>query len=273
MANDITIPASGTGTATPVVKTTEFTSKHVQHMLLADPSTGEALTNVVVTAADDAAYTPASVVMGGAMVDDTSVNTLDEGDAGYMRQTANRALHVHLRAATDVPIGDATTPLVVGGNVAHDAADAGNPHKVGGKASTSLAGVTAAADADRVDFRATTDGRQITHPYCSPEDIVSGVAAITDGSSTSVIASSGSGVRTYITSVSIANTSATPVTVDIRDGAAGTVMATFMAPAGGGCVLALPVPLRGSAATAWCADPSASASTVTVTLVGFKSKV
>jgi hypothetical protein len=158
--------------------------------------------------------------------------------------------------------------------VAHDAADSGEPLKTGHKAVAGLSGLTLVAAADRTDSYAGLDGAQYVRPHCGLEDIVSGVAAITDGSSTSVIASAGAGVKNYITSVMIANTSATAVTVDLRDGAAGTVKATLPVPANtSGVVCNYPIPLPFSAATAVCADPSAAASTVTVTLIGFKSKV
>lgn len=167
-----------------------------------------------------------------------------------------------------------TVSTLTGGGVAHDTADSGNPHKIGAKATNALSGLTLVANSDRTDLFAGLDGVQITRPHANLEDIVSGVAAITDGSSTSVIAAAGSGVKIYITSVVIRNSSATDVGVDLRDGAAGAVKATFPAPPnGGGCVHNLPVPLPFSANTAVCADPSAAASTVTVTLVGFKSKV
>lgn len=158
--------------------------------------------------------------------------------------------------------------------VAHDAADSGAPYKQGFKATTSLAGLTLVANADRTDGFAGLDGVQIVRPHCNLEDLISGVAAITDGSSTSVIASAGAGVKNYVTTAIIANTSATAVTVDLRDGASGTVKATLPVPANtSGVVCNLPVPLGFSAATAVCADPSAAASTITVTLLGFKSKV
>ena len=167
-----------------------------------------------------------------------------------------------------------TCSTLTGGGVAHDGVDSGNPHKIGAKATTALSGKSLVIDNDRTDLFAGIDGVQITRPHCNLEDIVSGVAAITDGSSTSVIAAAGSGVKVYVTSVIIANSSATAVTVDIRDGAAGTVKATFpVPPDGGGVVHAFQVPLPFSANTAVCADPSAAASTVTVTLLGFKSKV
>lgn len=177
-------------------------------------------------------------------------------------------------AATQTLSTVTTVTTLTGGGIAHDSADSGNPHKIGAKATTALSGLTLVANSDRTDLYAGIDGVQIVRPYTGLEDIVSGVAAITDGSSTSVIAAAGSGVKVYVTSVIISNTSATAVTVDIRDGSAGTVKATFPVPANtAGVVLSLPVPLAFSANTAVCADPSAAASTITVTLIGFKSKV
>jgi len=164
------------------------------------------------------------------------------------------------------------TPVVTGGNVANDAADSGNPQKIGGKATTSLTGGTNVAAGDRVDAAFAVDGSMLVRTVCL-ENITSGVAAITDGSSTSVISAAGAGVKIYITSVIIANSSSTNVTVDLRDGTGGTVKATIPAPANAGAVTNLPVPLPFSANTAVAADPSAAASTVTVTLLGFTSKI
>lgn len=166
-----------------------------------------------------------------------------------------------------------TVSTLTGSGIAHDGVDSGNPHKIGARATTSLSGLTLVSNADRSDLFAGVDGVQIVRNHTNLEDIVTGVAAITDGSSTSVIAAAGSGVKVYITEVIIANSSATAVTVDLRDGTAGSVKATFMAPAGGGAHKTLSVPIPFSANTAVAADPSASASTVTITLVGFKSKV
>lgn len=185
-----------------------------------------------------------------------------------------------------LPSGAATAALQETGNtslssidgklpasVAHDAADSGNPIKIGTKAVATQSTSTLVAAADRSDVVADLDGTLIARQIALG-DALSGVAAITDGSSTSVIAAQGSGVKTYITSVVIANTSATAVTVDLRDGAAGSVKMTLPVPANtAGIAISFPIPLGFTANTAVCADPSASASTVTVTLLGFKSKV
>ena len=167
-----------------------------------------------------------------------------------------------------------TCSTLTGSSIAHDGADSGNPHKIGAKATTALSGITKVADADRTDLFAGVDGVLITRPHCNLEDIASGVAAITDGSSTSVIATGGANVKYYVTSVIIANSSSSNVTVDIRDGTGGAVKATFPVPANGGVVHSFAVPLGGfTANTALAADPSASATTITVTIVAFKSKV
>lgn len=167
-----------------------------------------------------------------------------------------------------------SVPVTPAGNVAHDAADSGNPMKQGAKATTALSGLTLVANNDRTDLFAGVDGVQIVRPHCNLEDLISGVLANTDGASTAVIAALGSGIKAYITTVIFANTSATAVTVDLRDGTAGSVKATFPVPANtSGLVCNLPVPLGFSANTAVAMDGSAAATTVTCTLIGFKSKV
>jgi hypothetical protein len=63
------------------------------------------------------------------------------------------------------------------------------------------------------------------------------------------------------------------VTVDLRDGTAGAVKWTFPVPATSGVVKQFDPPLEFSADTAVAADPSAAASTITVSVNGFKSKL
>lgn len=246
---------------------------------------------------DDAAFTPAttSVMMAGFTFDDVSPDTVNEGDAGAARMSANRCQYVVLRdnagnerglnidasgqlavtlASAQTLATVTTVSTLTGGGIAHDSADSGNPHKIGAKAKSTLGGITLVSADDRTDLFADVDGVLLVREHAPLADNVSGVASITDGSSTSVIAAQGSGVKTYITDVTISNTSATAVTVDLRDGAAGSVKWTFPVPANtAGVVHSFRRPLAFSANTAVCADPSASASTITVSLNGFKSKV
>lgn len=203
---------------------------------------------------------------------DTGAVVLTTGTASIGKLAANAGVTIGaVEIASAQTLGTLTT--LTGSGVAHDGVDSGNPHKVGAKATTALSGVTLVASGDRTDLYAGVDGVVITRPHCNLEDIVTGQAAITDGSSTSVISAAGSGVKIYITEVIIANSSSTNVTVDLRDGTAGSVKGTFSAPANGGSHKTLSTPLPFSANTAIAADPSAAASTVTITLIGFKSKV
>lgn len=174
-------------------------------------------------------------------------------------------------AASTASIGTVTAS----GTIAHDAADSGSsPVKIGSRAVTSISAQTLVTANDRTDLLAGLDGVQITRQHANLEDIVTATpVAITDGSSTSVLASPGAGLKNCITSIAIANSSASFVTVDLRDGTAGAVLWTFPVPATGGVVYTFPMPLRCSAATALAADPSAAASTITVSVIGFKSKV
>jgi hypothetical protein len=164
-----------------------------------------------------------------------------------------------------------TVTTLTGSGVAHDAVDSGNPHKIGAKATTALSGVTLVADADRTDLRAGVDGVLINRPHTGLEDIVSGNASNTDGTSTSCIAAQGAGIKTYIQSIILTNTSSSNTYCEIKDGT--TVKLTIPVPANGGAVVNLPVPIGGTANTAWNFDPGAATTTIYCSMVGWKSKV
>lgn len=297
----------------------------------ADPVTGRILVSATggggAAITDDAAFTAGTteITPVGGFFDDVAPDSVNEGDAGAFRMSANRNLYATIRdaagnergvnvtagnaltvdgSAVTQPVSAATLPLPTGaatlaeqqtqtaslsvlddwdnaasdgasvsGDVAHDSADAGEPVKVGAKAETSLSGVTLVADGDRTDLYAGVDGVQIVRPHTNLEDLVSGVDTDTDASSTAVIAAQGAGIKVYVTDVTIANSSATNVTVDLRDGTAGSVKWTFPVPANGGVTMSFTNPLGFSANTAVAVDPSAAASTITTSVLGFKSKI
>lgn len=194
---------------------------------------------------------------------------------------ANGATVPRVALATDSPgvlaTGTQASPSsaylssVVAGDIANDAVDSGNPTKVGSKAIAGQSTATLVAAGDRVENYAGLDGVKLMRPHCGLEDIVTGNATNTDGTSTQCIAAGAAGIKTYLTSVVLANTSATAITVDIKDGT--TVKTSLPLPAGSGCIYNPPVPIPGTAATAWNFDPSAAATTVTCSMIGFKSKV
>ena len=164
----------------------------------------------------------------------------------------------------------------VSGDVAHDAADAGEPVGIGAKATTSLSGITLVANADRTKLYAGIDGVLITRPHTNLEDVVQERATNTDGASTafaSGLAAPGAGVRLWITGVTLSNSSSSFITVDLRDGAAGSVLWTFPVPATGGVTHTFNPPLRLTANTALAYDASAATTTLTISANGFRSKV
>jgi hypothetical protein len=159
----------------------------------------------------------------------------------------------------------------VSGDVAHDAADAGEPVKIGAKAIAALSGATLVAAADRANAYSDLDGALLIRADGALGDFVNGNASNTDGTSTQVLAAGASGVKHYITDVTISNTSSSNIYVELKDGS--TAKWTFPVPANGGVTHSFRVPLGGTAATAWNFDPSAAATTVYCSVSGFKSKV
>lgn len=210
---------------------------------------------------DDAAFTPAvsSVNAIGCFVDDTATDSVNEGDIGIPRMSADRVMYVQ-------------------GAVAHDAADSGNPVKVGAKASATLSDDTMVANADRTDLTSDLDGAIITRGQFPLGDIITERVSNTDGASTafSNLAATAS-TRNYIIAAHVFRTDAgtTPIYVDFRDGTAGSILYSMVIPPNGGAILpagAVPY-FRTSANTALAYDVSAATTTVYISVTGFKSKV
>lgn len=217
------------------------------------------------SAADASASNPLPItdaaLAAAIQTDNTAISTKGIGLIGSASGTA------HL-----VPLDTgANNAIEVSGGVAHDATDSGNPINLGARASTALSGLTLVANADRTYLYAGVDGVLVVRPHCNLEDIVSGNATNTDGASTECIAAQATGIKTYLMAVTLANSSASAITVDIKDGT--TVKWTFPVPATGGVTHSFPIPIPGTAATAWNFDGSAAATTLTCSMIGFKSKV
>lgn len=168
----------------------------------------------------------------------------------------------------NVTLAAGTNTNEVVGDAAHDAAIAGNPVRIAGRAGN--ADYTAVANGDTADLLCDLNGKQIVMPYGVPENFVAGVtAAITGTSNTSVIAAAGVGIRNYITSLLVTNSHASTGTlVELKDGT--TVIWRGYAPPGGGFAVHFPVPLRGTANTAINAANVTTGSNTYVSAAGFK---
>lgn len=242
-------------------------------------------------------------IMAAATPTDGSVNA---NDIGMVAMTTDRKMHVSvqdalpagtnaigkLAANSGVDIGDVDVTSVSGnvtvvqstasslktepaGQVAHDAADSGNPLKVGFKAETSPKGITVVADGDRTDGYADADGLQLVKLNTTGADLLSERISNTNGTSTaftnfSAVAST----YNYVTAISCFNSSSTTGYVDFRDGTAGTILWTMALPAGSGSTIANAAPMfKTSANTALAFDVSAALTTVYISVSGFQSKV
>lgn len=221
---------------------------------------------------DDAAFTPATskVAMVGAQYDDSGTDSVDEGDAGAIRMSANRNLYVRIRDNAGNERGlniDANGALaaVVSGVAAHDAAVSGNPLLLAGEARSTEG--TAVASGDVARLQTDLVGKLVTMPYAIPQLLVNGTNSATDTANTSLIASAGAGVRNYITQFTVFNDSATDTFVSLKDGT--TTKYVVPAPAHGGACITFPAPLKGTAETAWNTAAGDSVTTLYCSASGF----
>lgn len=174
---------------------------------------------------------------------------------------------------TDVPrFALASDSPGITATVAHDAADSGDPIKMGGRARSSE--IAAVANNDRTDFVADLTGKQIILPYANPENFVSGTtASMTGTTSTSLLAAPAAGLRNYVTSIVASNSHATVGSnVLIQDGSGGTTLLVIPAAAVyGGAIINLPVPLRQpTTATALFCQNETTGAAIKVSAVGYK---
>lgn len=206
-----------------------------------------------------------ALVAGTANIGDVDVLTLPALPAGTNNIGDVDVLTLPALVAGTANIGDVdivTMPNVtlaagtntneVVGDAAHDAAIAGNPMRIAGRAIT--ADYTSVAAGDTADLVATLNGKLVTQPFSIPELTWSSAAAaggIVNTTGVTARAAAGVGIRNYITGLDVVNGHATVSTdVQIRDGAAGTVLwRGFAQAAGGGVSRQFNPPLRGTANT------------------------
>lgn len=140
--------------------------------------------------------------------------------------------------------GDTTTGQYVGGAIAHDAVDSGNPMKVGARAVALGSNPTLVAAADRTDLFASRHGVLFTMGG-HPNSVTLKHPAITTAVTDAAIVSASAGQRIIVTRVSwkLDNASTVFPTVRIGFGAANTPTTTGVlvddpgCPAGGGGVI------------------------------------
>jgi hypothetical protein len=218
-----------------------------------------------------------------------------------MTDTTNNALKVSVVAdsvgsATDtedgtVSTGQSTVALTLdmpyefdgtnwtrqrgGHTVAHGAADAGNPDKIGAVIETSPKGLTLQDDGDRTNLYADADGILITKSFTSYADIITTSQNVAD---TTTTAATGFGAvastKNFITAITVWNSSAQAGYLKIQDGSGGTTFWAMPCPAGGGSTMTFNPPIKQPTAnTALYFAASAAMNTLYVSINGFQSKV
>lgn len=157
--------------------------------------------------------------------------------------------------------------VTVEGDTAHDAADTGDPVKIGGRART--AHPTAVANNDRVDGYFDEMGRQVTKSLVPRDLVTANHVTLTTTTETTIIAAGGAGVFRDLVFLSLSNESASEVRVDIADSTAGAdVMSIDLAADGGGAIIPFPVPFKQTTANNnWTATLSSAVSSVYITAI------
>jgi hypothetical protein len=193
---------------------------------------------------------------------------------------ANSAINLaQVNGTTTVNGGSAAGILAVGGPNATNVAITGNPTNNGaqGVSSENAAVTTGRA----VQLVADLVGKLIVLPYANPENFVSFAmtSAMTGTTSTITLAAPASGLRNYITQITVSNGSTTVSTdISIQDGSGGTAFYVIPAPAaavattgGGGGTFVFPTPLRQpTTATAVYVANVTTGSSTKVSLSGYK---
>ena len=163
------------------------------------------------------------------------------------------------------------------GDVANDAADSGNPVKIGAHATNSIEAETQVVNNDRVDIKADLNGVILTRPHTTLEEGLSERYICSTSASTALsnFDAGGGGIHNYITTISIANGTGTQAIVDISDASASAagIMWTLVCPSSGGNNVTFDPPLKQPTAnTAIHVKADVSVDAIYVSLNGFQAQ-
>ncbi len=277
-ADGTTVYMKATGTGADDANA--FVVQHLETNSAAMLTSLQLLDDMMVT--DNAAFTDGTTKLGmaGFIYDETAGTALTENDAAAARIDVKRAIVIAVEDATTrgrrmtvdasgraavLATQTGTWNTVDAGDVAHDAADSGNPVKVGGVARSSQP--TKVASGDRVNAYFDLVGRIVTTPYVPRELVGRQVTTLTNTTSeTTIITAGGANVFNDITHLAITNKSATGTVATLKDGTGGTTAGIFYIPAGSGMISNYTVPLPQASANAnWTLTLGTSVDSVYVT--------
>jgi hypothetical protein len=199
-------------------------------------------------------------------------NNIGDVDIASIAAGDNNIGNVDVVTMPNVTLAAGTNTNEVVGDAAHDAAIAGNPVRLAGRALT--ADYTAVAAGDTADIITTLLGKQVVYPYANPNQSWKYAAAsggITNTTGVTIKAAAGAGVKNYLTDLQIINGHASTSTdVQIRDGASGTVVWRGWAQAaGGGISIHFSTPIPSTANTLFEVACGTTGAAVYVNAQGF----
>lgn len=111
------------------------------------------------------------------------------------------------------------------------------------------------------------EGKLQVAPYAQSLNFFQATTIKTDTSNAVIKAAQGGGIRSYLTDISLSNTSATAVLVDILDGA--IVIRTVLVPAGQTVSQSYTIPLRGTGGSAMNIAAEAAVTSLIINAQGY----
>jgi len=160
--------------------------------------------------------------------------------------------------------GYSSVAATVAGPGSHDAAIAGNPVRIAGRAVT--ANYAAVAAGDTTDVITTTVGVQVSKPYAIPEAGFNASLALTTTTAVAIAAAAGAGIKRHLTALQAINTGAAVTELIILDGA--TERWRFTLPVSVPVLIQFPTEITATANTALNANLSV-AGTVRANFQGY----
>lgn len=160
-----------------------------------------------------------------------------------------------------------TGVVTVGGVTALNISPTENPVYQGAIGITSEQAVVTTGH--KVGFVADVTGKQIIMPFANKENFISGNISTTGNAGVSLISAQSSGIKIYVTNISIANTGTAATLVTLQNGSGGSAIWQTIAPAGGGSNISLAVPILTSAATALFITFATASSTAYCSVSGY----
>lgn len=231
-------PAS-TGGSSNTTETTQLAVKTAVEALAAALGTDDAAFSVAVS----------KLFNAGFLFNDTSPDSVNEGDNGAARMSGNRNLYVCIRdnAGNERGLnidssGRLTAVAVAAGDVAHGSSDSGNPVKIGGVGRQT--NPTAVSDGQRANAFLDDLGRQVVVLNQCRDLVGEAVLTVTSSTAETTLIAAIASTFVDITALVITNSSATATLVTVRDATAGGTARVFSVPANGGIVVPLPSPMK-----------------------------